>query len=129
MLARIARLPNVSSQDWSLLLGVVTAAECLVLAVPAFLLWPFPHDQGAWMRFLGVSFGIAVLASVIGNGLWNSASRRLPLTMTGQLVVFETLFALVYSFGWERRLPTPLEGCAIIAMLAGVWWCASLHRH
>ena len=70
-----------------------------------------------------------MLASVIGNGLWNSASRRLPLTMTGQLVVFETLFALVYSFAWERRWPTPLEGCAITAMLAGVWWCASLHRH
>ena len=38
----MARLPHVSSQDWSLLLGVVTAAECLVLAVPAFLLLAIP---------------------------------------------------------------------------------------
>ena len=124
----IARLPEVSSQDWSLLLGVVTAAECLVLAVPAFLLWPFPRDHAAWQTFLIVSFGIALLASVIGNGLWNSASRRLPLTMTGQLVVFETLFALVYSFAWEGRWPTALEGTAIAALLGGVWWCAASHR-
>ncbi len=124
----MTRLPEVSSQDWSLLLGVVTAAECLVLAVPAFLLWPYPQDHDSWLRFLAVSTGIAVLASVIGNALWNSASRRLPLTMTGQLVVFETLFALVYSFVFEQRWPTGLEALAIIALLAGVWWCAALHR-
>lgn len=124
----IARLPDVSAQDWSLLLGVVTAAECVILAVPAFLLWPYPQSHDAWLCFLGVSFGIAVLASVIGNALWNDASRRLPLTMTGQLVVFETLFALIYSFGWERRWPTPLEGVAIAALLGGVWWCAASHR-
>jgi drug/metabolite transporter (DMT)-like permease len=124
----VARLPQVSAQDWSLLLGVVTAAECLVLAVPAFLLWPFPHQHEAWQRFLLVSFCIAILASVIGNALWNAASRLLPLTMTGQLVVFETLFALLYSFGWEHRWPTPLEATAIATLLAGVWWCASLHR-
>lgn len=124
----IARLPQVSSQAWSLLLGVVTAAECAVLAIPAFLLWPFPRDHAAWQVFLGVSFSIALLASVIGNALWNSASRRLPLTMTGQLVVFETLFALIYSFAWEGRWPTLLEALAIAALLTGVWWCASRHR-
>ena len=125
----IARLPSVSSQDWSLLLGLVTAIECVALALPAFLLWPFAHEPDAWLRFLGVSTGIAILASVIGNGLWNSASRRLPLTMTGQLVVFETLFALVYSFAFEHRWPTRIELAAIGALLAGVWWCAALHRY
>ena len=124
----IARLPDISGQTWSLLLGIVTAAECSVFAVPAFLLSPVPADRGTWLTFLGVSFGIALLASVIGNSLWNFASRRLPLTMTGQLVVFETLFALVYSFGWEGRWPKPLELIAIAALLGGVWWCVSRHR-
>jgi drug/metabolite transporter (DMT)-like permease len=123
-----ARLPDVSSGDWSLLLGVVTAAQCVVLAIPTFLLSPVPQSQEAWLRFSAVSIAIAIGASVIGNGLWNSASRRLPLTMTGQLVVSETLFALLYSFGWERRWPTLLELVAIAALLAGVWWCAASHR-
>lgn len=124
----IARLPDISGQTWSLLLGVVTAAECSLFAIPAFLLSPIPAGRDVWLTFLGVSFGIALLASVIGNSLWNSASHRLPLTMTGQLVVFETLFALVYSFGWEGRWPKPLELIAIAALLGGVWWCASRHR-
>ena len=124
----IARVPDISSQDWSLLLGVATAAQCVVLAVPAFALSPVPQSHEAWLRFSAVSVAIAIGASVIGNALWNSASRRLPLTMTAQLVVFETLFALLYSFGWERRWPTLLEVVAITALLAGVWWCASTHR-
>jgi len=124
----IARLPDVSAQTWSLLLGVVTAVECSLFAIPAFFLSPVPAGRGAWLTFLGVSSGIALLASVIGNSLWNFASRRLPLTMTGQLVVFETLFALIYSFGWEGRWPKPLEFAAIAALLGGVWWCASRHR-
>lgn len=121
----IGRLQDVSSQDWSLLLGVVTALECLVLAVPAFGLAP---AHGDWTRFILVSTGIAVLASVIGNALWNVASRRLPLTMTAQLVVFETLFALIYSFAWEKRWPSGLEAAAIAMLVAGVWLCVSRHR-
>jgi drug/metabolite transporter (DMT)-like permease len=124
----MTRVPDISSQDWSLLLGVATAVQCLVLAVPAFALWPVPQSHEAWLRFCAVSITVALGASVIGNALWNSASRRLPLTMTAQLVVFETLFALLYSFGWERRWPTLLEVAAITALLAGVWWCASTHR-
>jgi drug/metabolite transporter (DMT)-like permease len=124
----MTRLPQISPQNWSLLLGIVTGAECVVLALPAFLLGPTPHDHGAWRRFLSVSVGTALFASVIGNALWNDAGRRLPLTMTGQLVVFETIFALIYSFGWEQRWPTLLEVAAITALLGGVWWCASIHR-
>jgi drug/metabolite transporter (DMT)-like permease len=124
----MTRVPDISSQDWSLLLGVATAAQCVVLAVPAFALWPVPQGHEAWLRFSAVSITVAIGASVIGNALWNSASRRLPLTMTAQLVVFETLFALLYSFGWERRWPTLLEVAAITALLAGVWWCAATHR-
>ncbi|HEU4550359.1 MAG TPA: hypothetical protein VFS01_11730 [Rhizomicrobium sp.] len=51
------------------------------------------------------SCGVALGASVIGNAFWNYASRVLPLTMTAQLVLFETLFALLYSFILAERWP------------------------
>jgi drug/metabolite transporter (DMT)-like permease len=124
---RITRLSHVSSHDWSLLLGVVTGAEALLLT-PAFLLSPQPHEMEAWLRLGMISCGIALLASVAGNALWNSASRRLPLTMTGQMVIFETLFALLYGFLWEQRLPTMLETAAIAALVLAVLWCVSSHR-
>jgi drug/metabolite transporter (DMT)-like permease len=65
---------------------------------------------------------------VIGNGLWNAASRLLPLSLSGQLIVFETLFALLYGFLHEGRWPKGLETAAILLMLACVLWSVRLHR-
>jgi drug/metabolite transporter (DMT)-like permease len=122
----LARLPHLSSNDWSLLLGIVSGAEALFLALPAFGLAPAGH--GDWMRFAAVSSAIAFTASIIGNAFWNGASRRLPMTLTGQMVIFETLFALFYSFLWEQRLPRPAEILAIAALIGAVTWCARLHH-
>ena len=124
---RMARLPQLSSNDWSLLLGIVSGAEALLLAAPAFAM-PGPQDGNAWLRFIAVSGGVALTASVIGNAFWNGASRRLPMTLMGQMVIFETLFALFYSFLWDQRLPTITEIAAIAALIGAVTWCARLHR-
>ena len=107
---------------------MVTGALSLVLIIPAFLLGGAGHVSSAWTLFWGVSLAVALGASVIGNGLWNAASRLLPLSLSGQLIVFETLFALLYGFLHEGRWPRPLESAAIALMLAGVLWSVSLHR-
>lgn len=122
----MARLPHLSSNDWSLLLGIVSGMEALLLAVPAFVFAPAQH--GDWTRFIAVSSGIAITASIVGNAFWNGASRRLPMTLTGQMVIFETLFALFYSFAWEWRLPRLTEVLAIAALIGAVSWCARLHH-
>ncbi|MBP7705335.1 MAG: DMT family transporter [Caulobacter sp.] len=125
----LERRPDISGHDWSLLTGLTTGALALVLAVPAFLApGQAAHGAEGWWLFLGVSAGIAILASILGNGFWNRASRLLPMTLAGQMIVFETLFALLYGFVWERRLPTGLEIVAIAALIAGVVWCARVHR-
>jgi len=123
----LARRPDISAHDWSLLTGIVTGALALLLVLPGF--WQAASHSGtAWLHFWGVNVGVAVLASVIGNALWNRASRLLPLTLMGQMIVFETLFALLYGFLWEQRLPGVLEIIAIVCLVSGVLWCASLHR-
>jgi drug/metabolite transporter (DMT)-like permease len=124
----LGRLKGVSAHDWSLLVGIVTGAQALLLAVPAFVLNPGVHASSAWLVFAGVVTTVAILCSVVGNALWNHASRLLPLTMTGQMIVFETLFALLYGFIWEQRLPTGLEWLAIALLIGGVLSCASAHR-
>ncbi|AOX21485.1 hypothetical protein A0U90_13335 (plasmid) [Kozakia baliensis] len=48
--------------------------------------------------------------------------------MVGQMILFETLFALVYGFAWERRLPHPLELGAFALVVASVLSCVSVHR-
>ncbi|CAN5241274.1 DMT family transporter [soil metagenome] len=125
---RLAATPRFNSHEWSLLTGVVTGLLSLLLVIPAFFLGAAAHVSDAWMLFWGVSLSVALGASVIGNGLWNAASRLLPLSLSGQLIVFETLFALLYGFLHEGRWPLPLETAAIVLMLAGVLWSVHLHR-
>jgi len=124
----LARRADLSAHDWSLLIGVVTGALALLLVPTAFVLDDTPHPPMQWGLFWGVSAAVAVLASVIGNACWNRASRLLPLTMTAQMIVFETLFALMYGFAWLRRWPTLLEWIAIACLIAGVLSCAHAHR-
>lgn len=124
----LARLPMVTAQDWSLLTGVVTGSLALLL-VPFILLFP-PVGWGSpdWIRFLGISLAVAFGASIVGNALWNRASRLMPLTLLGQMIVFETLFALLYGFLLDRQWPSTLEAVAIVLMLTSVIWSLQVHR-
>ncbi len=123
----MGRLPEISPHDWSLLTGVVTGGFALLLAIPAVLTMGVWSSEG-WLRFIGVSFTVAVFASIIGNAFWNQASRLLPLTMLGQMIVAETLFAFLYGFLWEGRGPTVVEIVAMILMVVSVVWCVRAHR-
>ena len=123
----LARLPHLSAHDWSLLTGVVTGAQALLL-VPLIALIQPQHAPAEWLQFAGVSIGVAVLASICGNALWNQMSRLLPLTLVGQMIVFETVFDLLYGFLWEQRWPQPLEVLACAFVLAGVISCLRAHR-
>jgi len=122
----LSRRPEISSQDGSLLTGVVTGALALLATGPAFI-GGGDHSGGDWARFWGIAMVLALFASVVGNALWNRSSRLLPLTLVGQMIVFETVFALLYGFLWEQRWPRPLEALAIACLLAGVYGCTAAH--
>ena len=124
----LARVAHISGHDWNLLGGVVTGSLALVCLLPAFLLAPVAHETDAWIRFMATAAGIALAASIVGNMFWNLASRYLPLTLIGQMILFETLFALLYGFLWEQRLPTALESAAIALLITSVILCVHAHR-
>jgi drug/metabolite transporter (DMT)-like permease len=127
----LRRNPRFDGNEWSVLLGLATGllGALLWLACPllpdaatqAF------HPEARWHTFWMLNLGLAVGASWLGTGLWNAASKRVPLTLSGQLIVFETLFALLYGFIYDARLPRALEAAAIVLLLAGVTW--SVRRH
>jgi drug/metabolite transporter (DMT)-like permease len=121
--------------EWSVLQGLVSGVLALIiwlvlLALPAPLnqtlgIHHAPFDRQA--VFWGTNIGLAVGASWLGNTLWNAAARRLPLTLSGQMIVFETLFGLLYGFVHAQRFPRVLEGAAILLLGAGVMWSVRLH--
>lgn len=124
----MARLDGISGHEWNLLVGVITGMQALVLALPAFVLAPGAHALPQWVWFGAVVSGVALLCSVIGNALWNHASRLLPLSLMGQMIVFETIFAALYGFVWEARWPSGFEAAALALLVAGVVSCAQAHR-
>lgn len=124
----LARIEGISPHEWNLLVGVVTGLMALALAMPAFVLAPGAHTLPAWMQFGALVTTVAILCSVVGNALWNHASRALPLSLMGQMIVFETIFAALYGFLWEARWPSGFETAALALLVAGVVSCASAHR-
>ena len=72
--------------------------------------------------FLGLMFTIGLFASWLGTLCWNEASQRLPTTMVGQLIVFETLSALAYAFMLRGTLPAAPTLIGVALLVAGVVW-------
>lgn len=124
----LARTDTISAHDWSLLTGVVTGAQSIMLIPIAWMIGSTAHSPTEWGHFIAVSLGLALIASIAGGALWNRMSRLLPLTMVGQMILFETLFALLYGFAWEQRLPTILEAAAFLALTLSVVTCIAAHR-
>ena len=124
----LARLQQVSAHEWNLLTGLVTGAQSLLLIPLALLLESTQHGAPEWARLAAVSVAVAVLASLLGNALWNRMSRLLPLTLVGQMILFETVFALFYGLLWEQRLPTLAESAALVCVVLGVLSCLAAHR-
>lgn len=124
----LARLRHVSAHDWNLLTGVVTGMQALLLVPLALLMGARAHDTADWVQFGLVSIAVAAFASIAGNALWNRMTRLLPLTLVGQMILFETLFALIYGFLWEQRYPTLLELAAFALVVLSVTSCLAAHR-
>lgn len=128
----LRRRAHFDGNEWSVLLGIATGLLGAALwlpaaALPAGALGQTSLADGRWHAFWLLNLALAVGASWLGTGLWNAAAKRLPLTLSGQMIVFETLFALLYGFIYDQRMPRPLEAAAIALLLLGVMW--SVRRH
>jgi drug/metabolite transporter (DMT)-like permease len=76
--------------------------------------------------FVGLMLAIGLFASWLGTLCWNQASQRLPTSLVGQLIVFETLAALAYAFLLRGQMPPLLSLGGIALLVTGVLW--ALHQ-
>lgn len=72
-----------------------------------------PEEAFAGFAIWAIIMGVA--GSWLATWLWAIASRRLPLTLSAQLIIAETVFGLGYGFLYDERWPTLLEttGCGL----------------
>ncbi len=132
-----ARGPGLS-RAWATAQGLATLPVALVAAI-AYAVWDAisaaPGAGFDWplgpqpALFVGFSALLGLAASWLGTILWNRASHLLPAALVGQLIVFETLAALLYAFIWYQRWPSPAEGAGIMLLVAGVMSGVRVFRH
>lgn len=77
-------------------------------------------DGAAWLGLFAMAVATGIGSAWISAWLWNIASRLLPMALAGQLIVSETLFALLYAFLLDGRWPQAHEAAAIALVIAGV---------
>lgn len=126
--AWLKRHPHISVAEWANWLGLATG-------VGALLLWLI---AGSATKVLLAQEGkglsaIVCVATGVGSGwagslLWNLASRRLSMSLAGQLIVSETLCGLLYSFVWDAAWPSAYQWLAVVLFTLGILMSIRAHR-
>ncbi|WP_309952514.1 MULTISPECIES: DMT family transporter [Variovorax] len=126
--AWLQRHAELNATDWANWLGIATGVGALLLwlAAGSDVATLRAQPQGilfVWIALAG-GFGSSWLATI----LWNIASQRLSASLCGQLIVSETLFALLYSFLWDGRWPQATELVAALLFVLGILASIKAHR-
>ena len=126
--AWLKRHPEVNATTWANWLGVATGlgslALWLVAGSDAEVLLTQKNIEQAAIICIALGVGSAWIATY----LWNIASQRLSASLCGQLIVSETIFALVYSFVWDGHAPTAMQALACLLFVAGILASIRAHR-
>ena len=120
--------PEVSATQWANWLGVATGLGALLLwsaagSTPKELLAGKDIALAATLM-VATGIGAAWLATI----LWNIASQHLSASLCGQLIVSETIFALIYSFVWDGQWPSSAQWLASILFVGGILASIRAHR-
>jgi drug/metabolite transporter (DMT)-like permease len=127
--ARYLKRMQISSVMWAQAMGLC----CLVQVGIALALWllldPQPARLFQWttdfetaVSFLAGIIILGVVVSWLATLAWNRASRRLPITVAGQLLVIQSLAAIAYSSWLDHEMPDPIELACIVLVVTGVVW-------
>lgn len=119
--------PEIDAVEWAVLIGLAGLVWVVLFGA---LLGIFGGDQLQIEKYLTWSdslraflFGaltLGLLCSLLGTYLWNQASLYLPVSLVGQLSIFETVFGLLFVYALEGRFPPYTEAFGIVLFLLAV---------
>ncbi|TFW10421.1 DMT family transporter [Oxalobacteraceae bacterium OM1] len=121
----LKRHPEIRSSTWATVQGLTTLPLALIgfIGYGAYNAFAGGYDFPLGPRplpFVGLMLTLGLCASWLGTLLWNKASQRLPTSLAGQLIVFETLSALLYAFLWRGAVPPLAVLAGIVLLCVGV---------
>lgn len=118
--------PRASTSLWTALQGFTL----LPIAGSGLILYgsiePLPWNTITSTRFAVAIPFLAIACSWGGTVLWNRMSCRLSPQLIGQMLVFETIFAVLYDSILSQRLPALVSFIGMLFVLTGI--SLSLYR-
>ena len=126
----IRQRPQLSMTSWATAQGLTT----LPLALAAFVAVSFLPDYH-WplgptpLKYVALMAALGLCASWLGTLFWNKTSQLLPTALSGQMIVFETLFGLLFAFGLRQQWPDLGTFAGIALLIAGVLLGVRACRH
>jgi drug/metabolite transporter (DMT)-like permease len=119
--------PTVPSSDWCTLIGIGTLFWVIIFTIILALFFNEQLHFSKYLvfdsdlqRFIIGSLILGIFCSWIAEYLWNRASLLLPISLAGQLTIFETGFALLLVYIIDQRLPYYSEILGISIQLVGI---------
>ncbi|HKP25523.1 MAG TPA: DMT family transporter [Dongiaceae bacterium] len=121
----LAERPGMDTGVWTALILVGGGVQMLVFMPVGLALGVFHFPQlGLGWDVAGSlylwSISLAFLASVGGALAWTFAAQRLPVALSAQLIVSETVFGTIFGLAVHGRWPTPTDILGIVFLVAGV---------
>lgn len=120
----LSNQPQMKVNDWSLMMG--SATFVLVVFIGSFFVL-LDQDMSKFFvfdlkmqTFLIASLVMGTISTWLAFFFWNLGMKKLPISLAGQLMVFEVIFGLILIYFVENRLPLFMEAMGIVFMLIGV---------
>ena len=112
--------PKLNSATWSTMIGATAFAWVFICFSILFFFYndlEYYEKYSTWnpelTSFIAGGMTLGFLCTWLGSYLWNRASSILPVSLAGQLTIFETIFGLLFVYLAGGRFPTVvgLVGC------------------
>lgn len=115
--------PHVTATAWTMaqgitLLPVVVLAALVTGAAEAYATGSPTPEQ--WHQFAIVSLVVGLGSTWLATLCWSLASRLLPTTLAGQLIVFATIAAVIYGSIYRGTLPSVAVTLGVSLLAAAV---------
>ncbi len=115
--------PKRSATTWSTAQGLVTLPFATILYLVYWAIDPNATDllgaRPVW--FILVAGGSGIVCSWMGIAFWNAMSQRLPTVLAGHMIVFETVFAVLFAHAWRGVWPSATMLIGLTFLIAGVF--------
>lgn len=118
---------SVSSNEWSTMIGVATLFWVILCGLILIVGFKSQLDIQKYVsmspELINFLIGCAILGSLcswLGAFLWNKASIHLPVSLAGQLMIFETIFGVLFVYTVAQDLPSKMDLFGILLLLGAV---------